>query len=74
MSRIFVILCKDFYSLYSNMQRVNALPVGDVFYVANGIIYPPFLSAQDDPVEVSVNHSGAETFKLCNQPAGRVRE
>lgn len=40
------------------------LPVSDVFHVADGIINPPFFSAQDDSVEVSVNHSGAETLEL----------
>lgn len=44
------------------------LPVGDVFHVADGIIDATFLSAQDDSVEVSVHHSGAETLELRNQP------
>lgn len=57
-----------------DLQTVNVWPVGDVFYVTDGIIYPPFFSTQDDPVEVSVHHSGAKTFKLWNQPDSRMTE
>lgn len=49
------------------------LPVGDVFHVADGIINASFLGAQDDSVEVSVHHCGAETFELRNQPAKGMR-
>lgn len=49
-------------------------PVGDILNIANGIINPAFFSTQNDPVKVSVHHSRAETFELCNQPKARMRE
>lgn len=62
-------------SLYRcDLQKVNVWPVGDVFDVADGVVYPPFFSTQNDPVEVSVHHSGTETFEFRNQPDSGMRE
>lgn len=55
---------RSIHKLSPDVQRVTVQPVCDVFHIADGIIYPAFLSAQHDPVEVSIHHSGAETFEL----------
>lgn len=52
-------------------QNLSDSPVCDIFYIADGIIDPPLFSTQDDPVEVSIHHSGAKSFELGHQPDGR---
>lgn len=48
-------------------------PVDDVLHVADGILNAPLLGAQNDPVEVGINHRGAQTLELSHQPAGRAQ-
>lgn len=48
-------------------------PVDDVLHVADGILNAPLLGAQDDAVEVGVDHRGAQALELGHQPAAEQR-
>ena len=48
-------------------------PVDDVLHVADGILNAPLLGAQDDAVEVGVDHRGAQALELSYQPAAGHR-
>lgn len=48
-------------------------PVDDVLHVADGIRNAALLGAQDDAVEVGVDHRGAQALELGHQPAAGHR-
>lgn len=64
------VLHHELYSVLLSLHTAWSLflPVRNVFHVADGIINASLLGAQDDSVEVSIHHRGAETFELRNQP------
>lgn len=43
-------------------------PVSDVLHVCDGVIDASFLGAQDETVEVSVDHRRPQTLELCHEP------
>ena len=48
--------------------RTGESPVGDVLHVADGVVGAALLGAQDDGVEVPVDHGGAQTLELRHKP------
>ena len=60
----------DHKPVLSHQQSPNhrQSPVGDVLHVADGVVRVALLGAEDDGVEVPVDHGGAQALELSHQP------